>query len=236
MRKFILLSLILLTSCTFRAPELVSPEVLKAPPLTSVKAQVYYQLKIPRKELSGRLLLLADPWGHLYFESLNPFGLALFQGNLIENYACGVLFPKQEVLILVMDQAPPSLTKAWTYLILGKIPPFWFSKLTKAQKNGHQIRAYFDLEAEGLKVEGIFSLSDYQLQRLVIKYRGHTMIRASYQRKDGRLVLTRIEIPLSRLTLSLKFLRIKPAPLSPDFFVIYPPRDFQIKTYTFSLA
>ncbi len=235
MRKFVLLFLILLAGCAFHAPEPVSPEALKAPPLTSVKAQVYYQLKIPKKELSGRLLLLADPFGHLYFESLSPLGLALFQGNLTENYACGVFFPRQEVLVLVMNQVPPSLAKAWTYLILGEIPPSWFSKLSKAQKTGPQIKAYFDLE-ENLKIEGIFSSSDHQLQRLVVKYQGRTLIKAFYQRENRRLVLTKIKVPLSHLTLSLKFLRIKPASLSPDFFVIYPPRNFQIKTYTFSLA
>ncbi len=235
MRKFVLFFLILLTGCAFHSSEPVSPEALKAPPLTSVKAQVDYRLKIPRKELSGRLLLLADPLGHLYFETLSPFGLALFQGNLFENYACGVFFPKQEVLILVMEQAPPSLTKAWTYLLLGQIPASWLSRLSWAQKTGHQIKAYFDLE-ENLKVEGIFSPFDYQLQKLVIKYRGRTLIKAFYQRKDGRLLATKIKVPLSHLTLCLKFLRIKPASLSPDFFVIYPPRDFQIKTYSFPLA
>ncbi len=234
MRKA-LLFLIFITSCAISPSQPVPPKALKCPQLYSTKAYIRYRLKIPHKKFSGRLLLLGDTKGRFYVESLGPFGMPVFQANLVNNQVLSIFFPQKEIFVFILQDIPKILSNSWTYLLLGEIPPSWFSGFKYAKKRGEKITALFELDDKGLKAYAVFASNNYNLIKLTLKKSNHTILKISYTRKEDSLKISRVKIPPFRLTLEITFISIKRINLASNFFTLCEPKNFQKKIFMLRL-
>ncbi len=223
MRQALLFStiIIFLTGCALKSPRL-GPDALPWPGPTDLKAYGRFTLRYPGHRWRGRLLLMEDTKGHLYFEGPTPFGLTLFQGNLNGDRLCLVFFPGQSLYTCTL-KLPPFLEQGLPYLLLGRLPLSWKPLIQGISVKGEAITAYF--QAQGL--EGRLTWRGKEL-RQVILWKGTTRLFVfRYQREKKGLAID-LKVPTKHLVLKLLFSSYTEGPLPTDFYRLRIPPGFKV--------